>query len=187
MYESSKDKALRLDELSTVEQPFLEQLKEIGWETYALNEANKVNDPGNSFRKSLKEFILKDKLIECLEVINPFLKGQTDQLEQVIRKITIELPNDLLSANEQVLELLLANTKVSENRLNNTPNPVVKYIDFENPDNNSFIAISQFKVNIPGTDAHVKPDIMLFVNGLPIGIVECKSTKVEEPIDEAID
>lgn len=187
MYESPKDKALRLDELSTVEQPFLEQLKEIGWETYALNEANKVNDPGNSFRKSLKEFILKDKLTECLEVINPFLKGQTDQLEQVIRKITTELPNDLLSANEQVLGLLLANTKVSENRLNNAPNPVVKYIDFENPGNNSFIAISQFKVTIPGTDAYIKPDIMLFVNGLPIGIVECKSTKVEEPIDEAID
>ena len=140
MYESSKDKALRLDELSTVERPFNEQLKEIGWEVYALNEANQVNDPSNSFRKSLKEFILKDKLIESLEKINPFLKNQSDQLEQVIRKITTDLPNDLLAANEQILELLITNTKVSENRIDNTPNPVVKFIDFEELKNNSFIA-----------------------------------------------
>ena len=187
MYESPKEKALRLDELSTVEQPFLDQLKEIGWEVCALNEANQVNDPHNSFRKSLKEVILKDKLIECLERINPFLKGQADQLDQVIRKITTDLPSDLLVANEQVLELLINNTKVSENRLDNTPNPVVKFIDFEDSKNNSFIAISQFKVAMPGTDAYVKPDIVLFLNGLPIGVIECKSTKVEEPIEDAID
>lgn len=187
MFESPKEKALRLDELSTVEQPFLDQLKEIGWEVYALNEANQVNDPNNSFRNSLKEVILKDKLIESLEKINPFLKGQTDQLEQVIRKITTDLPTDLLSANEQLLELLITNTKVSENRVDKSSNPVVKFIDFEEPSNNSFIAISQFKVAIPGTDAHIKPDIMLFLNGLPICVIECKSTKVEEPIEDAID
>lgn len=187
MYESPKEKALRLDELSTVEQPFLDQLKEIGWEVYALNEANQVNDPHNSFRKSLKEVILKDKLSECLEKINPFLKGQADQLDQVIRKITTDLPSDLLAANEQVLELIINNTKVSENRVDKTPNPVVKFIDFEVLKNNSFIAISQFKVALPGTDAYIKPDIVLFLNGLPIGVIECKSTKVEEPIDDAID
>src|SRR5690606_29879359 len=187
MYESPKEKALRLDELTTVEQPFMEQLKEIGWEVYSLNEANQVNDPSNSFRKSLKEFILKDKLIESLEKINPFLAGQTDQLEQVIRKISVDLPSDLVQANEQVLELFINNTKVSENRLDKTANPVVKFIDFENIENNSFIAISQFKVAIPGSDSHIKPDIMLFINGLPIVIVECKSTKVEEPIEDAID
>lgn len=187
MYESPKAKALRLDELSTVEQPFLAQLKEIGWEVFALNEANQVNDPGNSFRKSLKEVILKDKLIDSLEKINPFLKGQTDQLEQVIRKITTDLPGDLITANEQVLDLLITNTKVSENRIDKTSNPVVKYIDFEVPKNNSFVAISQFKVSIPGTDVHIKPDIVLFINGLPICIIECKSTKVEEPVEEAID
>jgi type I restriction enzyme R subunit len=187
MYESPKEKALRLDELSTVEQPFLDQLREMDWDVNSLNDANQVNNPSDSFRKSLKEFILKEKLIESLEKINPFLKGQTDQLEQVIRKITVDLPNDLLQANEQVLELLINNTKVSENRTDKTANPVVKYIDFENIANNSFIAISQFKIAIPGSDAHFKPDIMLFVNGLPIGIVECKSTKVEEPIEDAID
>jgi type I restriction enzyme R subunit len=187
MYESQKDKMLRLDEYTTVEQPFLEQLKEIGWEIFNLNEANKVNDPANSMRKSLREVVLKEVLSESLVKINPFLKGQHDQLVQLIRDISDDLPNDLMAANERVLHLLLNNTKVSENRITGSANPVVKYIDFETLKNNRFMAISQFKVSIPGSDAHIKPDIVLFINGLPIVVIECKSTKTDEPVPEAID
>ena len=43
MYESQKSKELCLDEYTTVERPFLDQLKEIGWELYEVNEANQVN------------------------------------------------------------------------------------------------------------------------------------------------
>jgi len=59
-------------------------------------------------------------------------------------------------------------------------------IDFKNPEKNSFIAISQFKVNIPGTEKHIIPDIVLFVNGLPLVVVECKSPAIADPIGEAI-
>lgn len=187
MYESQKDKMLRLDEYTTVEQPFLEQLKEIGWEIFNLNEANKVNDPANSMRKSLREVVLKEVLSESLVKINPFLNGQHDQLVQLIREISDDLPNDLMAANERVLHLMLNNSKVSENRITGSANPVVKYIDFETLTNNRFMAISQFKVSIPGSDAHIKPDIVLFINGLPIVVIECKSTKTDEPIPEAID
>ncbi len=187
MYESQKEKMLRLDEYTTVEQPFLEQLKEVGWEIFELNEANKINDPANSMRKSLREVILKDVLAESLVKINPFLKGQHDQIIQVIKEISDDLPNDLLAANERVLHLLLHNTKVSENRLTGTANPVVKFIDFDTLPNNRFMAISQFKVSIPGSDGHIKPDIVLFINGLPVVVVECKSIKADEPVPEAID
>jgi len=187
MYESQKNKELRLDEYTTVEKPFLDQLKEIGWELYELNEANQVNDPSASLRKSLREVILKDVLAERLVKINPILKDQPAQIQQVIKEISDDLPTDLMSANEQVLHLLLNNTKVAENRVTGAANPVVKYIDFETPGNNRFIAVSQFKVNIPGSDANIKPDIVLFINGLPVVVVECKSTKTEEPVPEAID
>jgi rRNA processing protein Krr1/Pno1 len=60
-------------------------------------------------------------------------------------------------------------------------------IDFENIENNVFTAISQFKVKVTGTDHHIIPDLVLFVNGLPIVVVEAKSSKVKEPIAEAID
>ena len=49
------------------------------------------------------------------------------------------------------------------------------------------MAISQFKIKVPGTEHHIIPDIVLFVNGLPLVVVECKSPKVKEPVAEAID
>lgn len=189
MRESNNEKALRLDELSTVETPFLDQLNQLGWQVMALSDPKAINNPATTGRTSFRQVILPDVLEAQLIKLNPFLGGQTDQLHQVISRITDALPDDLMQANEQVLKLLLENTKVAENRVDGTPNPVVRYIDFDekNVKNNDFRAISQFKVQIPGSDKHIKPDIVLFVNGLPIGVVECKSLKVNEPIAEAID
>jgi type I restriction enzyme R subunit len=189
MPESTNEKALRLDELSTVETPFLDQLAQLGWQVMALSDPKAINNPATTGRSSFRQVILPDVLETQLVKLNPFLAGQTDQLHQVISRITDALPDDLIAANEQVLKLLLENTKVAENRLDGTPNPVVRYVDFDeqNIGQNDFRAISQFKVQIPGSDKHIKPDIVLFVNGLPIGVVECKSLKVNEPIAEAID
>ncbi len=50
-----------------------------------------------------------------------------------------------------------------------------------------FLAVSQFKVNIPGTEKHIIPDIVLFINGLPVGVVECKSASVSDPMGESIE
>ena len=92
----------------------------------------------------------------------------------------------MLEANREIHELLLENTSVQENRKTGEKSPTVKFIDFRNPENNSFIVISQFKVNIPGTEKHIIPDIVLFVNGLPLVVVECKSPATSDPINEAI-
>ena len=65
--------------------------------------------------------------------------------------------------------------------------PTVRFVDFERRDNNSFIAVCQFKVRIPGTEHHIIPDVVLFLNGLPVVVIECKSPKVNDSIPEAID
>ena len=62
----------------------------------------------------------------------------------------------------------------------------MKFIDFKNRDNNRFIAVCQFKVRILGTERHIIPDIVLFLNGVPVVVIECKSPKVKDPIPEAI-
>jgi len=86
----------------------------------------------------------------------------------------------------EIHNLLLENISVSENRKTGEKSPTVRFIDFKEPNKNSFIAISQFKVNIPGTEKHIIPDIVLFVNGLPLVVIECKSPSISEPIQEAI-
>src|SRR5205085_8249791 len=107
---------------------------------------------------------------------------------EVIKQLTASFPStDLIKNNRHVLNLLLENTSVSENRQTNEKSPTVRFVDFTHRDNNRFIAVCQFKVRILGTEHHIIPDIVLFLNGLPVVVVECKSPKVKDPIAEAID
>ena len=65
---------------------------------------------------------------------------------------------------------------------------VVHFIDWENPENNTFTAVSQFKVDCPGmAKGSVRPDITLFINGIPVVVVECKSPGISGPIPSAVD
>jgi len=82
---------------------------------------------------------------------------------------------------------MLENTSVSENRKTGEKSPTLRFVDFTHRDNNRFTAVCQFKVRILGTENHIIPDVVLFLNGLPIVVIECKSPKVKEPIPEAID
>jgi type I restriction enzyme R subunit len=174
---------IKIDEKNHVEIPLLKQLDALDWQVIHL-EMHKQK-PAQSFRDSFDEVVLLPKLEEALQKINPWMAD--DQIDEVIKRITEFSGRDLLENNEQVLKLLLENPSVAENRKTKEKSPTIHYIDFTKPENNSFIAISQFKVRIPGTDQHIIPDVTLFLNGLPVAVIECKSPKVNEPIAEAID
>lgn len=186
-YKGNIASSLKLDEYSHVEKPFIEQLKGLGWNTgkNQVLELEMQQTPEQSYRTSFSEVVLQPKLRQALITINPFLtEGQVDE---VVRKITTFHKNSLLENNQQVLTYLLENTTVSINEQTGELSPTVRFIDFENLENNVFTAISQFKVKVTGTDHHIIPDIVLFINGLPVVVVEAKSSKVKEPIAEAID
>lgn len=186
-YKGNQGETIKLDEYNHVEEPFLEQLKSLDWNVgeNEVIELKMQQNPSESYRENFSEVVLLPKLKKSLLKINPFLTEE--QIEEVIRKITVFEKNSLLENNQKVLDLLLENTTVSKNELTGELSPTVRFIDFENVENNIFTAISQFKVQIPGTDHHIIPDIVLFINGLPVVVVEAKSSKVKEPIPEAID
>jgi type I restriction enzyme, R subunit len=175
--------AIKLDEKDHVEEPFLQQLDDLKWEVIRLE--MKGQKPEESFRDSFTEVVMLPKLREALSQINSWMDD--DQIEEAVRQITTPVGNDLLENNQHVLKLLLEGTSVAENRRTGEKSPTVHYLDFERRGNNSFIAVSQFKVRIPGTDSHIIPDITLFLNGLPVTVIECKSPKVKDAIPEAID
>ncbi|MCL4560188.1 MAG: HsdR family type I site-specific deoxyribonuclease [Chloroflexi bacterium] len=177
-----KDDQLRLDELTNVEEPLLEQLESQGWTVLRLKLAQ---IPTDSYRQHFGQVILKPKLEEALQKINPFL--EEDQVSDCIQRITEFKQSTLIENNQFILRLLLENTVVSENRKTGEINPTVRFVDFKEITNNTFIAISQFKVRVVGTENHIIPDVTLFLNGLPIVVIECKSSRVKEPIAEAID
>ena len=173
---------LRVDEKNHVEEPFLSQLEGLGWTIIRLDNKQK---PAESYRESFTEVVMLPLLRDSLLKINDWMTDA--QVDEVIRRINTFSSSDLIENNRQVLSLLLEGTSVDENRRTGERSPNVFYVDFDKPENNSFIAISQYKLRIRGTEQHIYPDIVLFLNGLPIVVVECKSPKAKEPIPEAID
>jgi type I restriction enzyme R subunit len=179
---------IRIDERNHVEKPLLDQLAGLGWEILDLtkDELKRDQRPSDSHRESFTEVVMLPVLRERLMVINPWL--EEDQVEEVVKQLTASFPSTaLLENNKHVFQLLLENTSVSENRQTGAKSPTVCFVDFQLLDNNRFIAVCQFKVRILGTEHHIVPDITLFLNGLPVVVIECKSPRVKDAIPEAID
>jgi type I restriction enzyme, R subunit len=92
-----------------------------------------------------------------------------------------------VEANEAVLKLLYR-AQVDANEVTGEQYPNVKLIDFDHPERNHFLAINPFRVDTPGaTKGFIIPDFVLFVNGLPLVVVECKDTNefTANPMHEA--
>ncbi|MDN5849192.1 MAG: type I restriction endonuclease subunit R [Nitrococcus sp.] len=174
---------IKLDERNHVELPFLEQLGGLGWTILDLDKDQKAADTG---RDSFTEVLMPKALRQQLKVINPWLAD--DQVEDAVKQLTASFSGTgLLENNKHLLHLLLENTSVAENRQTGEKSPTVRFVDFANPANNDFSAVCQFKLRILGSEHHIIPDIVLFLNGLPVVVVECKSPKVNDALPEAID
>lgn len=176
------DKTKRQHEKEYVEEPLFKQLEELGW---TVIRSEKEGELRSSFRHVLLDTELRNKIKE----LNPWLADA--QLEQVVRDVSGEFaPASLIDSNEKALQLLLQGATVQGNeQTGDTTGQKVNLIDFEDDPakNNSFIAVSQFNLYIPGKEKPRYPDIVLFVNGFPVVVVECKSPRIDDPVLEAID
>jgi type I restriction enzyme R subunit len=173
---------IKLDERHHVEKPLLDQLSGLGWEVLDLDAQQ---TPTQTHRTLLTEVVMRPVLLAQLKVIQPWLED--DQAEDALRQLTAFAGGHLLQNNQQVLRLLQEGLSVGENRATGEKSPTVRLIDFEHPANNRFMAVCQFKVRIRGTEHHIVPDVVLFVNGLPLVVIEAKSPKVKDALPEAID
>lgn len=175
-------------EFEYVEKPFMEQLKVHGWETIlSTTEAPKFN-PELTIRNDFHQVILESRLVDSLQKLNEWLTEE--QIEDVVNQIKrIGVHKGLIEANNDFLKLILENPIVTVNEDIGAKSRSVKVIDFENIENNNFLAVNQFKVLTPGTIREsIIPDIVLFVNGIPVGVIECKYPSSEEadPMEEGI-
>ena len=92
-----------------------------------------------------------------------------------------------MEINESATKLLLKGTEIDGLAdWNFGRNQPARFIDFEDPLNNDFLVINQFKVELTSGRGHVIPDAVLFVNGIPLGVAEFKSPGIENPLQEAI-
>lgn len=167
------------DERKLVEAPALEQLKGLGWSH--LDGTTVV--PGTSnHRLSLKDVVLTPNLEQAIQRINPWISE--DNLRKVVREVTLIQTSTLMEANQWFWERLTQYFSVDQDLGNGRRGQTLKLIDFDHPEDNEFLCVDQFKIQ--GPSQNIIPDILLFVNGLPLGVIECKSPFVTDPMAEGI-
>ena len=134
--------------------------------------------------------LLKGRLAAALRKLNlrdgqPWLDDA--RIARAIRDLEQAAGHRLMEVNQSATELLLKGTVVDglPDWDQGRPQPV-RFIDFENPANNDFLVINQFKVELTSGRGHVIPDAVLFVNGIPLVVAEFKSPGIENPLQEAI-
>lgn len=132
-------------------------------------------DGSKKERKDYKEVVLVERLRGALKRINP--KIPEDALDEAVKKtLSIDNPK-MIEDNQAFHKLLVEGVPVSFRRKGKIVHESVRLIDFENVDRNEFLAINQFTI-IEKSDR--RPDVMLFVNGLPLVLVELKNIADEK-------
>jgi type I restriction enzyme R subunit len=174
-------------EYINVEKPFLDKLHQIGWEVYNNDNGSGAipQIPGDSFRTSFNEVILKEKFEAAVIKLNSWITKE--QLKYCFDKIGEQGNKDLLTANKDIYNLLLKGiTLPGKNEQTGIDNPTVHLVDFANYKNNSFITINQFRVDTPNkAKVCIIPDIVCFVNGMPFVVIECKDMYSSGPLSES--
>jgi len=170
---------ISLSENTLAEQPALEWFRELGYEVAFGPEIS----PGGLYpeRKSFSEVVLKGRLHETLERLNPHLPNDAidDALHQLLK---FDSPN--MFVNNHRFHLIAVNgvkvdvtTPEGERR-----GDFAKVFDFDEPENNDFLVVNQFTV-IEG-EHNRRPDVVVFVNGLPLGVIEVKNpASNERPVE----
>ena len=174
-------------ESDLVERPFCEQLKAMGWDWIEGD----PDLPETTERATSREVLLKGRLAAALRKLNlrdgqPWLDAE--RVERAIRDLERAAGHRLMEVNQAATELLLKGT-VTEGvpGWEQGREQSIRYIDFENPLNNDFLVINQFKVELTSGRGHVIPDAVLFINGIPVVVGEFKSPGIQNPLQEAID
>lgn len=167
-----------MSEYLHVEKPFLQQLAALGWKVTDQGHGFVPSDPSKSRRTSFREWFLPEVFRDAVREINVTPDGKrwlTDRQLDDLRDQILRQPNrTLLEANETTQSLFLK-AQVDRNEVSGEADPVVKLIDFAHPERNQFHAINQFRVDTPGcVKSCIIPDIVLFVNGVPLVVVEAK-------------
>src|SRR5699024_5883974 len=156
-----------------VEDRMIEQLQTLGY-TYVHGHELL------SERASRSEVVLMNRLKNAIKRLNPWL--DENNLNKVIRRITHLEAVSLMEANQSFHDILINKMSIMQDLGGGRKNHTVQVIDFDNLDDNEFIVTHQMSY----THANItnRPDLIIYVNGLPLVIIECKSPRL--PPDEQI-
>ncbi|MCK5894427.1 MAG: type I restriction endonuclease subunit R [Endozoicomonadaceae bacterium] len=167
------------DECDKVEVPAIEQLTQLGWQYIHGGE---LSPDHSNERQYFRDVVLVQRLETAIKRINPWISDEN--LRKVSRDLTHPNYAGLMEYNHALYQTLVNYSSVEQDLGKGRKGQTVKIIDFDNPANNEFLCANQFKVE--GIHQSIIPDIVCFVNGLPLAVVECKSPYISSPMQEGI-
>lgn len=156
-----------------IEESAIEILQSLGWE-YANG---KEISPEGLFceRENFQQIILTNRLRKAVAKLNPQIP--TDAQEAAVQKVLRIYSPDLLHNNEEFHKFLVEKVKIPYQKDGYERSHEVALFDFENANNNQFLVINQY--TIIENNQNKRPDILLFINGIPLVVIELKNASDE--------
>jgi type I restriction enzyme R subunit len=161
---------MSLNEAALSEEPALEVFKHLGYEYKKGSEIGpNAEDPE---RESFSDVVLRDRLKKKLREFNP--KIPEEGIESAVSQLLGFNSPRLLKSNKNFHEKVSQGVQVEFKIDGEERGGFVDIINFEKPDANDFLVSNQFTIQVGEDNPKRRPDILIFVNGLPIGIIENK-------------
>jgi len=168
--------------------PALQLLMKLGYRYLTPEEALEAR--GSRSSNVLLETILKKQLQEINKIEYrgkefPFSEANINTAILALRDLPLQ--DGFLAANKAFYELITLGKGLEQTVLGDKKSFSFKYIDWDNPENNVYHVTEEFSVlRSERTDTY-RPDVILFINGIPMVVIECKSPKIKHPIDQSIE
>ncbi|MGD0477802.1 MAG: type I restriction endonuclease subunit R [Nitrososphaerales archaeon] len=161
---------------SDVEENVLAVLENLGYQVIRGEDENYLPGGRSALRADFKEVVLAERLRNALRKINPFVPE--DARERAAKQVLRTESQKLVEDNESFHKLLVDGVDVPLQSDDEERYQKVWLFDFKNPENNDFLVTNQFTV--VENNVERRPDVIIFVNGIPLLILELKNLANEE-------
>lgn len=151
-----------------IEQIIIQEFIDLG---YSYVNGADISPEGTAQEREYNEVVLKNRLLNAISKLNPNVPFEAQE-EAVKKVLRTDSPN-LFQNNYQVHKYLTDGVDVEYRRGDRIVGDKVWVIDYENPTNNEFLVVNQF--TIIENNVNKRPDLILFVNGLPLVVIELKN------------
>lgn len=191
-YHAMPAPGFQVNEASTSQVPALQLLMNLGFEY--LPPAEAMAERSGKTSNVLLERILREQLAHINRIRYQgeeylFSEANIQEAVQKLRSVEKNIRHDgTQKTNETIYDLITLGTALEQTVAGASKSFTLRYIDWEYPENNVFHVAAEYSVERTNSEETARPDIVLFVNGLPLGVIECKSpnTEVEQAVSQNI-
>lgn len=168
--------------------PALQMLVNLGYTYLSPAEAERLR--GSKTTNVLLEDVLRKQLKEINSIRVSATKTSIFTDENIERGIlalkNLPMNEGYIAASEKAYNLLTLGHALEQSVDGDKKSFTLQYIDWKNISNNVFHVTEEFSVMRSTSKEHYRPDLVLFVNGIPLCIIECKRPDMKEPLKQAI-